>query len=131
MYKRQQIHDLLYALDPEGSPIPERNIRGQVKSDWSGIATPQEAAFWSAQMRVLLIQGSQWGAPEAGTTIIQDVLSENISTEALADAVSVADAALDLDNDWYDDSVTGQWAVERPTIVDLLATLSISEDALV
>ena len=126
---RPRAAELTAMLDAPRTDLPANTggIRGQTKSDLSGIASVQEAAWWSAQMRVLLIAGSLWGNPENGTNLVLDIFSQLITEENLADYESTVDAALNLDSDWYSADVTA-YSI-RAAMLTILANMSIHPSA--
>lgn len=96
----------------------------QEYEDLTRTATSGEAAFWAAQMRCLLIQGELFGAPEAGTTLIVDILSNPITPGNLRQWTSDIQNYLLEDEDWYNVFAVSEYIV--PSIVQSILDIEVN-----
>lgn len=98
--------------------------QGQVSSEEGRFAIPTEAAWWSAQVRVLMPKGSVFGDAELGTRIVQETVESLVSPRLLRRLELQAGVELSQDSGWYAISdLTGSY--EPPTLVELLARLNL------
>ena len=96
--------------------------RGQMRSDLTGLASQSDAAWWSAQARLLLPAGAVFGQPELGSQFLLGILTSSQGDAGQIEAI--AREILAEDSVWY--SVVGLNAdMSKPLIARLIAELEL------
>lgn len=96
----------------------------QLHEDGARFATPQESAWWAAEVLVLMPKGSIYGDAELGTTILRDALETAVSTRMLRQLEQRSAQAMASANPWFAvRSTTADF--QPPTLIELLARLQL------